>query len=79
MKHINVEEVGAADPQRKTSPVLEDVDEEFEPVVSELDDRVCYFNDKQYPVGAYVSSGSTLLHCEKGGVWANAGSSYDKR
>ncbi|MGI9336190.1 MAG: hypothetical protein ACR2RL_23835, partial [Gammaproteobacteria bacterium] len=61
MKHIQVEEVGAADPQRKTSPILDDIDEEFEPVVSELDDGVCFYNDKQYPVATYVSSGSVLL------------------
>lgn len=77
MKHMNVEEVGAADPELKNSPVLDDIDVEFEPVVSEEQEAVCYYNDVSYPVGTYVSSGPGLLRCEKGGVWVRAGSSYE--
>lgn len=77
MKHKDVEEVGAQDPERKNSPVLDDVDEEFEPVISEAGDGVCYFNDVEYPVGAYVSSGGDLLRCIKGGAWTSVGESYE--
>ncbi len=77
MRHRDVEEVGAADPERRNSPVLDDIDEEYEPVLSETDAEICYFNDKPYPVGTYVSSGSTLLRCETGGVWVCVGSSYE--
>lgn len=77
MKHRNVREVGASDPEHRTSLVLDAVDEEFEPSVSEQGLQVCYYNDEEFSVGTYVSAGSVLLRCEKGGVWVRAGSSYE--
>jgi hypothetical protein len=64
-------QVGAPDPEKRTSPIL-DEDEEFS-LDLELETGVCYFNDQSYPIGAYVLSGSELLHCEERGLWVRRG------
>jgi len=67
--------VGAPDPERKTSPILddrsgddEDLRFDFEPETG-----VCYFNDQAYAVGEYLCSGNELLHFEERGVWVRKG------
>lgn len=67
-------QVGAPDPELKTSPIVEDADEEFEVVAQEVEDLpVCYFNNTTYPNGEYVCSGSgELLHCNSG-LWVREG------
>ena len=64
--------VGAPDPEKRTSPIL-DEDEEFS-LDLELETGVCYFNDQSYPIGAYVRSGSELLHGEERALWVRRGS-----
>ena len=64
-------QVGAPDPELKTSPVFEG-DEEIS-LDLELESGGCYFNDTVYPIGQYVLSGSELLHCEERGVWVRKG------
>lgn len=66
--------VGAADPDLKTSPILEESDEEFDVLAQEVDDMPsCYFNNTAYPNGTYACSGSgALLRCEKG-MWVRKG------
>lgn len=70
-----VPQVGAPDPELKTSPILDDNPEEEEefPVDQEEGPAVCYFNNVAYPVGQYVRSGSEVLRCEIGGVWVRGG------
>ncbi|HXV10480.1 MAG TPA: hypothetical protein VD839_06720 [Burkholderiales bacterium] len=67
----SVPQVGAPDPERRTSPILEE-DEELS-LDSEVETGVCYFNDVAYPRGQYLRSGSELLHCEERGVWVRKG------
>ena len=67
-----IPQVGAPDPERKTSPILDDDDEEIDPEL-ELETGVCYFNDLPYPLGSYGLSGDELLHCEERGVWVRKG------
>ncbi|UCG96691.1 MAG: hypothetical protein JSW31_13920 [Burkholderiales bacterium] len=64
-------QVGAPDPEKKTSPIF-DEDEEY---ALDLDSETgaCYFNDVAYPVGQYVLSGTELLHCEGKGLWVRRG------
>jgi len=66
--------VGAPDPELKTSPILEEGDEEFDVLAQEVEDLPnCYFNNVSYADGSYVCSGSSaLLHCEKG-IWRREG------
>ena len=66
-----VPQVGAPDPERNTSPIL-DEDEELS-LDRELETGVCYFNDVAYRPGQYLRSGSELLHCEERGVWVRKG------
>ena len=67
----SVPEVGAPDPERRTSPILDEEEElSFD---AELETGVCYFNDVAYARGQYVRSGSELLHCEERGVWVRKG------
>jgi hypothetical protein len=66
--------VGSPDPELKTSPIVEETDEEFDYLVQELaDNSVCLFNGVSYRDGAFVCSGSELLRCERG-AWVREGS-----
>ena len=48
--------VGAEDPDLKTSPILEEGDEEFDVLAQEVDDLPsCYFNNTAYPDGTSAS------------------------
>jgi hypothetical protein len=64
-------QVGAADPELRTSPIL-DEDEEFS-LDLELESGVCYFNNVPYRIGQFVLSGNELLHCEERGLWVRKG------
>lgn len=65
----HVLQVGAPDPETRTSPIFDEYDE----ISLELEAGVCYFNNVAYPVGQYLRSGSELLHCEERGVWVRKG------
>ena len=67
-------QVGAPDPELKTSPIMESLGEDFEVTAQEVEDLpVCYFNNTHYQNGQYVCSGSgELLHCNSG-LWVNEG------
>ena len=65
--------VGAIDPELKTSPVLEETDEEsYELRQAVPDGSVCYFNGEVFATGAIVRSGSAVLECRQG-VWVEIG------
>lgn len=67
--------VGAIDPSLKTSPVLEETDEEsYELRQAVPDSSVCYFNGEAFASGALVRSGSAILKCQQG-VWVEIGPS----
>ena len=67
----NMPKVGAADPELRTSPILED--EEGDTLDAELESGVCYFNGLAYPLGQYVRSGDEVLQCTGRGVWVRRG------
>ena len=64
-------QLGAPDPERKTSPII-DEDEEIS-LDFELETGVCYFNDIAYPLSTYVMSGAEILRCTDRGVWVRTG------
>lgn len=66
--------VGAPDPEAKTSPILEERDEDYEVLAQEVEDLpYCYFNNVSFKDGDFVCSGSgALLKCEKG-IWVREG------
>ena len=71
---MNATQVGAPDPELTTSPIMEELDEDFDVTAQEVEDLpVCYFNNTRYPNGHYVCSGSgELLHCNSG-LWVREG------
>lgn len=74
-ERIHVTSVGAPDPEKRCSPVIEETDEEAEVLGQEMPEEatVCHFNDTVYRKGQYVCSGSELLRCV-GGAWVREGS-----
>jgi hypothetical protein len=74
MQPDHVPQVGAADPERRNSPIQSDPEQSFELVREEVGDEAagCYFNDVLYAEGGHVKSGSTFLRCERG-VWFEVG------
>ena len=65
-------DVGAPDPELKTSPIF-DGSEEAPSLDQELETGVCYFNNEVFAIGDYVCSGNELLRCEERGVWVREG------
>lgn len=68
-------DVGSQAPEARTSPILEEGDEEFEVLAQEVEQQgQCYFNNVSYGHGTFVCSGSSeQLRCEKG-IWVREGS-----
>jgi len=71
-------QVGAPDPDLKTSQIFDDADREGLSLDVELEVGLCYFNDQIYRLGDYICSGDELLRCEESGVWVREGSCYEK-
>ena len=65
-------DVGAPDPELKNSPILDEfeLDEQAGSRDLEIEQGRCYFNGAEFPIGTYVQSGSEVLKCTGGGVWA---------
>jgi hypothetical protein len=73
--HAGTPNVGAIDPKRKTSPVLEETAEESYEIrqqVPDADAGVCFFNDQVFAKGKFVRSGGAVLEC-RGGLWIEIG------
>ena len=71
-KHLPPQ-VGAPDPEMKTSPIV-DEDENEEPSLDlDLETGACYFNNVAYSIGVFVLSGNELLRCEEPGLWVRKG------
>ena len=67
-------QVGTADPERRNSPIQTDPEQSFELMRAQIGDEAagCYFNDRRYPEGSCVLSGTTYLRCEHG-IWVEGG------
>ena len=73
-ERINAPHVGAPDPERRNSPVMEENSEDFAAQGQPASDTpLCYFNDVGYAHDSFVCSGDELLHCRLG-VWVSQGS-----
>jgi hypothetical protein len=71
--HSGIRNVGAIDPELKTSPVAEEMLEESETLRLEVPGgAVCYFNGEVFKSGEIVRSGTTMLRC-RDGIWVEAG------
>jgi hypothetical protein len=68
-----IRNVGAVDPELKTSPVAEEMLEDSDTVRLEVPGgAVCYFNGEAFSVGSVVRSGTMLLEC-RDGIWVESG------
>jgi hypothetical protein len=69
----NLPDVGAVDPELKTSPIAQEFDEESDTLRLQVPgEPVCYYNGRAYPNGTYVRSSTQVLKCQFG-VWVEAG------
>lgn len=66
----HIPQVGAPDPELRTSPIFDEFDELS--LDMELQSGVCYFNNVEYASGQRVLSGDELLQCDRG-VWVRGG------
>lgn len=74
-EYKHTEDVGAPDPEAKTSPIADENDDETEALrQEEPGEPVCYFNNKSYKNGTYVKSGTSILKCVYG-IWVPSGPS----
>jgi hypothetical protein len=72
-------QLGAPDPERKTSPVAWELDEDTETLREAVpDEAVCFFNDQPYEHGTVVMSGSVRLRCDHG-IWLPVGPADDAK
>ena len=74
IKPVQLKDVGAPDLEARTSPIMEEGDEEFEVLAQAFEEQACcYFNNVAYDHGSFVCSGSgEQLRCEKG-IWVREG------
>jgi hypothetical protein len=71
--HAGTPNVGAADPELKTSPVLEETAEEsYDLMLQVPGDAACYFNGEVFATGEFVRSGTVVLECRRG-LWVEVG------
>ena len=73
MDKPHIPQVGAPDPEHKTSLIIDEDEEDELDFDAELEAGVCYFNDVSFAIGQFVRSGSDLLHCEERGLWVRKG------
>jgi hypothetical protein len=72
-------QLGAPDPERKTSPVAWETDEDTDSLRESVpDEAVCLFNDTSYDHGTVIESGSSRLRCEHG-IWVPVGPTAESK
>ena len=60
-------------PELPSDEELGITDEDREKLRQELEEPVCYFNDRVFRDGEYIRSGPSYLRCDSG-IWVPAGS-----
>jgi hypothetical protein len=67
-------QVGAPDPERNTSAIIDEseYDENAASPDLEREASACYFNDEAFAHRDYVQSGGEVLQCDRG-VWVRRG------
>jgi hypothetical protein len=73
--NVGTRDVGAVDPKLKTSPIAEEMSEEWQLLRQEVPEgsaSVCYFNGEAFQSGSFVRSGTVVLECREG-LWIEVG------
>ena len=72
---MTIENVGAQDPERTNSPIVEETLEEDATLRQQIPgEAVCYFNDRAFDQDTLIRSGTLLLRCDRG-IWIPVGGS----
>jgi hypothetical protein len=71
-----VPQVGAPDPELKTSPIAWDADEDMDALREDVEGPVCYFNGETFGHDTHVQAGNARLRCDNG-IWVPAGTPSD--
>lgn len=71
--HHTMQNVGAPDPEYRTSPIFDEADDEYLSLDRDMETGVCYFNGAAYRIGQYICSGDELLRCAARGIWVREG------
>lgn len=66
-----ISDVGAPDPELKTSPIVDEAEDDS--MERELESGLCYFNGTSYSIGQYVRTGAEVMRCEPPDVWVAVG------
>lgn len=73
IERIGAPDVGAPDPEKRNSPVIEETAEDFEVLGQEtIEAAACYFNGAPFSHDSLVCSGDELLRCDHGN-WIRLG------
>lgn len=74
-ERIPVPHVGAPDPERRNSPIIDEAADDDQDGMDpdSVEFAGCYFNDVRHDHGRHVCSGDELLRCERG-KWLRIGS-----
>lgn len=73
--NVGTRDVGAVDPKLQTSPIAEEMSEDWQLLQQEVPEgaaSVCYFNGEAFKSGAFVRSGTVVLEC-RDGLWVEVG------
>jgi len=73
-----IQQVGAPDATRETSPIVEEQEDEELALAAEPEGCACWFNGERFSLGDYVVSGDELLRCEEGS-WVRKGEMVPER
>jgi hypothetical protein len=75
VSNIGTRDVGAVDPKLTTSPIAEEMSEDWQLLQQEVPEGgapVCYFNGEAFQSGEFVRSGTVVLEC-RDGLWIEIG------
>lgn len=73
--NVGTRDVGAVDPKLKTSPIAEEMSEDWQLLRQEVPEGAaptCYFNGESFRTGSFVRSGTVVLECREG-LWIEVG------
>lgn len=73
--NVGTRDVGAVDPNLKTSSIAQETSEDWHLLRQEVPEGttpMCYFNGEAFTSGSFVRSGTVVLECREG-LWIEIG------
>lgn len=76
VERIGAPDVGAPDPEKRNSPIIEETDEDYDVAGMEATEfAACYFNGEAFSDNQLICSGDELLRCMRGN-WIRLGTCH---